>query len=832
MIRFFRMFLLLMLLAVALSPTPGAAQQPPTLVVDHPARVEVGAQILVTLTLRGAQNFGGYETTLRYDGGAAHFNGLEHLLEPVRRAGRGVGQLGAVEREDSLVFGAYSCPVAECPGGRDGPRQKVGAGGDLPLATVALIADAPGTLELALGDTVVVDADGGRLALAGGAQTIRVEVGAAAPLHAAPAGAAEKSVATLGPPGALDLTGDGRVTYADAAEAALAWTFANESGAPCGASIDITMDVDGDGCVAIGDVQRVVAAYSPPGSPAAPTTKAGAITVTSAADDPDASIGDGVCASARGACTLRAAIAEANLAPGADTILFNITGGGPHTIALTRPLPTLNDESGPTTIDGYSQPGAAPNDDPLVSNAVIKVQIAPAASVAEGTIEGLPITSGGNTIRGVAMYRFRRALMLFGAAADRNVIAGSFVGTDAAGSYAAPAAADSGNGIELAQGASDNRIGGSAPEDRNVISGNPKHGVATFNGGTDRNVIAGNLIGLSPAGDRRVPNFSFGVDINSHSSNNIIGGESAAERNVISGNGGEGVEVSHGQRTVGNRIVGNFIGTDVTGARGTAFSYNNWNGVHIEDGPVGTVVTGNVIGNNRGGGVNIDGFDTGYYPTGNQVYGNWIGVSQDGTPIANGKYGVQLDDHTYQTRIGPDNVIAHNPVGIQILGDDTDFNTITRNRIFGNTGLGIDIAPLGAVNQNDPGDADAGPNQQLNFPELDLATTEVVRGTACAGCTVELFRASGGAGSHAQGERFVGSAQAGSDGAFMVVMAAVEAIAAGDYVTATATDAEGNTSEFAPGRVVTPNLVVTPVTPPPAEEAGETNYLYLPGVWR
>ena len=108
-----------------------------------------------------------------------------------------------------------------------------------------------------------------------------------------------------------------------------------------------------------------------------------------------------------------------------------------------------HDESGPTTIDGYSQPGAAPNADPLVSNAVITVQIAPAASVTEGTIEGLPITSGGNTIRGVAMYRFRRALMLFGAAADRNVIVGSFIGTDAAGSYAAPAAADSGNGIEI-----------------------------------------------------------------------------------------------------------------------------------------------------------------------------------------------------------------------------------------------------------------------------------------------------------------------------------------------------------------------------------------------
>ena len=125
---------------------------------------------------------------------------------------------------------------------------------------------------------------------------------------------------------------------------------------------------------------------------------------------------------------------------------------------------------------------------------------------------------------------------------------------------------------------------------------------------------------------------------------------------------------------------------------------------------------------------------------------------------------------------------------------DTDFNTITRNAIYGNTGLGIDLDSIGAPNPNDPGDADSGANQQLNAPVIGSATQQLVSGTACVTCTVEVFRAAGEAGAYGQGQTFVGSALVGADGAFS---ASVSGIAAGDYVTATATDALGNTSEFA-----------------------------------
>jgi hypothetical protein len=56
-----------------------------------------------------------------------------------------------------------------------------------------------------------------------------------------------------------------------------------------------------------------------------------------------------------GAGSLRQAILDAEAAPGADTIQFNIPGPGVHTIFLTTWLPKA---FGPSTVDGYTQPGS------------------------------------------------------------------------------------------------------------------------------------------------------------------------------------------------------------------------------------------------------------------------------------------------------------------------------------------------------------------------------------------------------------------------------------------------------------------------------------------
>ena len=78
----------------------------------------------------------------------------------------------------------------------------------------------------------------------------------------------------------------------------------------------------------------------------------------------------------------------------------------------------------------------------------------------------------------------------------------------------------------------------------------------------------------------------MGVDINWSANGNVIGGTTAfQERNVISGNHHTGIEISHGTGTIGNQVVGNFIGTDPTGTGASAQTVNNVLGVRLEGKP-------------------------------------------------------------------------------------------------------------------------------------------------------------------------------------------------------------------------------------------------------
>jgi hypothetical protein len=150
----------------------------------------------------------------------------------------------------------------------------------------------------------------------------------------------------------------------------------------------------------------------------------------------------------------------------------------------------------------------------------------------------------------------------------------------------------------------------------------------------------------------------------------------------------------------------------------------------------------------------------------------------------------------------------------------TDGNTITGNSIYGNKGLGIDLNPVGSVNPNDAGDGDSGPNQQLNFPVIVGASPEKVSGTACGGCKVEVFLADAGAGEYGEGKTFVGSATANSGGGFV---ATVSGVAEGVYLTTTATDAAGNTSEFSLNKAASTSSDTTAPTAQPPTESFATN---------
>jgi CSLREA domain-containing protein len=501
-----------------------------------------------------------------------------------------------------------------------------------------------------------------------------------------------------------------------------------------------------------------------------------------------------------GICTLRAALQEANSNPGHDTIAFDVPGDGPHRIAPLSVLPSLTDPDG-VTIDGYTQPGAAPNDDELVSNADIRIEL---QGQGVSSFPGLHVKSANNTIRGLAVWNFQDQVRFDGASAHDNTVVGSFIGTDAGGTVGAPPTVGS-HGVDLLAGADDNRIGAPQLADRNVISGNFQNGVSTFQGGTDDTVLQNNIIGLRPDGSGALPNGAHGIDLNGGTTRYLIGGTGPREGNVISGNGFSGVEISHGVSVNRNSVIGNLIGTTPGGGAAPGFAANKQFGVYLEghgDPPCTTTCTPdahhntvrqNVIVNNASG-VWID---KGQHD--NVVSENLIGVLADGTPAGNRANGVAIQKGAFANRIGPQNVIAHNGRGVSIIASGespaspeevpTYGNTITANRIFRNSGLGIDLAPIGAVTPTPSSMVNGGVRMPTNE---SVSSSEVVMRT-CPGCRVELYAVVGPPDPAGEGGDLLTSAVADADG---VARLTVAGSTASRVVTATATDGAGNTSEF------------------------------------
>src|SRR5262249_18119369 len=210
-----------------------------------------------------------------------------------------------------------------------------------------------------------------------------------------------------------------------------------------------------------------------------------------------------------------------------------------------------------------------------------------------------------------------------GTASAPNVIAGNYIGTDAGGLN--PLGNDA-NGILVFLHALGTPIRG------NVIADSRLAGVQLDTSG---NVIAGNLIGTNASGTQALGHQARGILI--EGPDNTIGGTTAADRNVVSGNDDAGIliiyEPAVGVAVTGNKVEGNYIRTDASGT----VSVPNAHGVWIQNAANNTIGgatlgAGNVIsGNSRTDGNGVGVYMFGAATTGNTVSGNYIGTDATGT---------------------------------------------------------------------------------------------------------------------------------------------------------------------------------------------------------
>jgi hypothetical protein len=355
-----------------------------------------------------------------------------------------------------------------------------------------------------------------------------------------------------------------------------------------------------------------------------------------------------------------------------------------------------------------------------------------------------------------------------GGSATKNDISGNLIGTNAAGNDTI-----TGYGRGIVVSANGNMIGGTGPGARNIISGNREQGILILG---DSNFVKANYIGTDILGSKALPNRFLGIGI--VGKDNLIGGSSAAEGNVISGNDTAGVAIfQKADPTYGcrNRVQGNLIGTQAVGG-----------------GPLGNAGPGVLI---------LSG-----------CMDNAIGDTVDGagnTIAFNFGEGVRVDTiHTLRRPGDPDLPAARNC----ILG----------NSIFSNSGLGVNL--VGGTEDafgrtgNDAMDTDTGPNGLQNYPVISAVqggSSLTVHGSLNSlpdsTFRIEFFATpAGDVLRYGEGQTFLGSiavrSNASGNAAFSTTFGTP--VSAGRWISATATDGQRNTSEFSDPVLVTSTDVV------------------------
>jgi hypothetical protein len=417
------------------------------------------------------------------------------------------------------------------------------------------------------------------------------------------------------------------------------------------------------------------------------------------------------------------------------------------------------------------------------------------------------------------------ALLLTGAGTSDNIVIGNYIGVNASGTerflcgdqqYCSMQGS-----VMINYGASRNRIGGTAPGERNVISGAAVAGINVSGLDSFDNMIVGNYIGTDASGKLSIPNGWFDIWLDS------VVSRTRVEGNLISGTAFGGIALMGNYHV----IIGNTFGTDASGrtaleVRGGIYGYTDM--CSMRRNRIGGAAPGE--GNLVSGSISLFGPGTEQ----NYIIGNRVGVDPAGAPLAPGDPTIpgaliSISDGGKRTSIGGSSdaegnviggssgdgvsigggmaasFIGHNWIGIDPggaaagnhgsgIGNGAAPVFILKNRVAGNgpsgvqSGSGVATVRVNSIHDNAGLGILLGGSNFRSAPVIATASGTVVRGTACARCLIEIYSDKG-----AQGGVFEGSVTADAEGAFSFTKTAGFA---GPNVTATATLPDGITTQF------------------------------------
>jgi uncharacterized repeat protein (TIGR01451 family) len=323
-------------------------------------------------------------------------------------------------------------------------------------------------------------------------------------------------------------------------------------------------------------------------------------------------------------------------------------------------------------------------------------------------------------------------------------VQGNFIGASIDGIDAVPNLAA---GIQVSS--ANNVIGGTVAAARNLVSGNIQANILIQGANTTGNLLQGNFIGTNLLGTAGIgseaPGAVPGISLLGQSgvagpANNIIGGAAAGARNLISGNGGPGVNINN---STGTQVQGNLIGTTVAGTT----ALGNQAGVNITG-------TNNLIGGVAAGAGNVIAFNT---LTGVSVAAGAGNAIRGNSIFSNGTLGIDL---------ASDGVTPNDP-------GDADGGPNARQNfpvITGATRAGNNTVVTGS----------------LNSTPLTQFVVEFFSSPACDPL------------GFGEGQTFLGSQGVTTDSAGNAAFTATLPVAVpiGQVITATATSAASNSSEF------------------------------------